>query len=241
MQTLSLTQIRRDGGTQTRAMLDLDTVDEYAEQIEAGVKFPPVVVFFDGNQYWLADGFHRFQATENCGLDEIDCDIRQGTQRDAILHSVGANAAHGLKRSNADKRRAVEMLLRDDEWSKWSNVRIAKACHVDEGTVRNYREAIIGNSDDRTPRKVERNGTVYEQKRKAAKSDDSDDLDESNEDEAPDDESEIPEPAAPEPEPDRVLTSFIKFWNSITDDDRSRIRFWLNEIDRMDNPQKQGA
>ena len=33
------------------------------------------------------------------------------------LHSVGANATHGLRRSNADKRRAVVLLLEDEEWS----------------------------------------------------------------------------------------------------------------------------
>ncbi|MBT3274957.1 MAG: streptomycin biosynthesis regulator, partial [Spirochaetales bacterium] len=51
-------------------------------------------------------------------LLEIDADIRQGTQQDAVLHSVGANAAHGARRTNDDKRLAVKTLLCDGEWSQ---------------------------------------------------------------------------------------------------------------------------
>jgi len=97
-------------------------VAEYAEHIES---LPPVVVFYDGTAYWLADGFHRVAAHVKAGRESVLADVRQGHRRDAILHSVGANAAHGLRRTNADKRRAVEILLRDEEWSGWSNVVIA--------------------------------------------------------------------------------------------------------------------
>ena len=37
---------------------------------------------------------------------EISAEMRDGTWRDAVLYSVGANAAHGLPRTNEDKRRA---------------------------------------------------------------------------------------------------------------------------------------
>jgi len=33
-----------------------------------------------------------------------------------LLYAVGSNATHGLRRSNADKRRAAQMLLEDPEW-----------------------------------------------------------------------------------------------------------------------------
>ncbi|EWY35857.1 hypothetical protein N825_32650 [Skermanella stibiiresistens SB22] len=39
-----------------------------------------------------------------------------GSRRDAVPHAVGANARHGLPRSNADKRDAVMILLKDPEW-----------------------------------------------------------------------------------------------------------------------------
>lgn len=153
-------------GTQSRVSVDTKTVDEYAESLQNGATLPPVTVFFDGTNYWLADGFHRLAAHRRLNRREIEVEQRDGTQRDAILHSVGANASHGLRRSNADKRRAVEMLLSDPEWSKWSSEAIAKQCHVSPHTVAAIRKSISANAeiDEPVTRKVERNGTVYEQK-----------------------------------------------------------------------------
>ncbi len=139
--TLSLESIRRDGGTQPRDSLNEDTVREYAERVEAGDAFPAVTVFFDGAEYWLADGFHRAAAFASVGKAEIEADVRQGTQRDAVLFSVGANAAHGLPRSNADKRRAVLVLLNDPEWSRWSDREVAKRCNVSHTYVREVRRS----------------------------------------------------------------------------------------------------
>jgi ParB-like chromosome segregation protein Spo0J len=111
--------IRIDGGTQSRAEIEGSVVQAYAEDIADGAIFPPVVVFHDGEVYWLADGFHRHKAHVQAGKKKVPVDVRQGTRRDAILYSVGANAEHGLRRSNDDKRRAVLTLLNDAEWAKW--------------------------------------------------------------------------------------------------------------------------
>ena len=129
---IKLCEIRLDGGTQPRTEIDQDLVSEYAECID---QLPPVTVFFDGVKYWLADGFHRYHAHNRANLSEINCIVINGTQRDAILHSVGVNADHGKRRTNEDKRKAVLTLLKDEEWSKWSNRQIAKACKVSPGLV----------------------------------------------------------------------------------------------------------
>lgn len=119
MELLPLAAIRVDGGTQSRMAINQATVDEYTEAMQdGGAIFPALVVYYDGRDYWLADGFHRAAAAMQAGLLAFAADVRQGTVRDAVLHSVGANATHGLRRTNADKRRAVERLLRDDEWQK---------------------------------------------------------------------------------------------------------------------------
>lgn len=140
---LLYTQIRTDGGTQMRAGLNEATAAEYADELRRGAVFPPVLVFFDGQTYWLGDGFHRVRAYFLAYGDQVGvpCEVRPGTRRDAVLCAAGANAVHGLRRTNADKRRAVETLLRDDEWGQWSNREIARRCHVDEKTVRSLREA----------------------------------------------------------------------------------------------------
>ena len=164
---LAVDSIRTDGGTQSRAQINWLTVTDYAADIAEGATFPPVVVYFDGADYWLADGFHRLEAHKRLGLVEIAADVKQGTRRDAILYSVKANAVHGLRRTNEDKRRAVRLLLEDDEWWLWNDVKIAAMCGVSSMFVWNVRrevkkerDAIIKRFNDDL-RLVERNGTTY--------------------------------------------------------------------------------
>ncbi|MGT2481773.1 hypothetical protein ACU4GR_29665 [Methylobacterium oryzae CBMB20] len=72
--------------------------------------------------------------------------MRRGGLRDAILHSAGANAAHGLRRTNADKRRALLMLLKDEEWGAWADREIARRCAVGHPLVADVRAALTGSS-----------------------------------------------------------------------------------------------
>ena len=106
-QFIALADIRIDGETQSRARLDDEVVAEYAEAYGAGKSLPPVILYFDGSSYWLADGFHRYFGRKHGDFSDVEAEVRAGTRRDAILYSVGANAHHGLRRSNEDKRRAV--------------------------------------------------------------------------------------------------------------------------------------
>jgi hypothetical protein len=127
---LQIAKLRLDGGTQPRAIMNGDLVADYRDLLEAGVTLPSVVVYFDGTDHWLADGFHRVYATEELGRDTIDAQVVNGTQRDAILYSCGANASHGLPRTNADKKRAVETLLADPEWCARSDRWVAEHAAV---------------------------------------------------------------------------------------------------------------
>lgn len=91
--------------------------------------------------------------------------MRDVTRRNVVLYPVGANAAHGLRRTNEDKRRAVETLLGDAEWATWSQERIAKACCVSTGLVSKLvNDASLHREEIKTAtRTVERNGKTYEQ------------------------------------------------------------------------------
>lgn len=135
-------RIRTDGGTQPRAATDQRTVTEYADDMTEGAQFPPVVVFTHKGEYWLADGFHRVLAARVIGAREIEADVRVGTQRDAMLYACGANAAHGMRRTAADKRRAVLRLLADSEWGKWSDREIARRCAVGHSMVSELRSSL---------------------------------------------------------------------------------------------------
>jgi hypothetical protein len=159
---LSIAAIRLDGGTQPRAGIDQAVVEDYANDMEAnGAEFPPVQVVYDGADYWLWDGFHRLHARKRNSLYTVPAIVRQGTRRDAVLLSVGANATHGSRRTSEDKRRAVETLLRDPEWSQWSDREIARRAAVDHKTVSARRSALSGEIPQIETRRVERNGTEY--------------------------------------------------------------------------------
>jgi hypothetical protein len=142
MTNILLQHIRIDGGTQTRERLNQDVINDYAELMVTGVEFPPITLYYDGSDYWLADGFHRYAATAiaKSMAGVVAAEIRQGTRRDAVLFAVGANAVHGLRRTNNDKRRAVDVLLRDEEWSTWSDRAIAQKCGVSHQLVANLRQ-----------------------------------------------------------------------------------------------------
>jgi uncharacterized ParB-like nuclease family protein len=127
---LNINSIIIDKGTQSRAAISEDTVTDYAEAMQAGDEFPPVITFFDGVDYYLADGFHRLHAVKRLGKTSIQADVRTGTLRDAILYSLGANRDHGLRRSNADKRKCVQTLLEDFEWGDLSVNEMARICAV---------------------------------------------------------------------------------------------------------------
>ena len=116
IQQVPLTAILTDAACQARVKIRPGVVRDYrramAEQIgEGGLRFPPIVLFTDGQHYWLADGFHRILAARDAGLSEFPADVRPGTERDALLFSISCNGAHGLPRTNADKRKAVTLLL----------------------------------------------------------------------------------------------------------------------------------
>jgi hypothetical protein len=140
---LNLNQIRIDGGTQSRHALDQETIEEYKEAMLAGAAFPPVDVFFDGDAYWLADGFHRYEARSAAGKLRINANVHSGTLRDAVLFSIGANAFHGLRRRRADKQKAVFMLLQDPEWSRWSDNVLSMKANVSQVMVSDWRRRLV--------------------------------------------------------------------------------------------------
>lgn len=130
-----------DEKLQSRTEISETTVSEYAENMKAGDEFPPVLVYFCGVHYYLTDGYHRYHAHKRAEKVSILCEIVNGTRRDAILYAAGANSKHGMRRTHADKRKAVMMLLDDLEWSDWSNSEIARRCGVSPTFVANLRDS----------------------------------------------------------------------------------------------------
>ena len=148
VQQVPLTSILTDAACQARVKIRPSVVRDYrramAEQIsDGGLRFPPIVLFTDGRHFWLADGFHRILAARDTALSEFPADVRPGTERDALLFSISSNGAHGLARSNADKRKAVTLLLADAEWGQWSDREIARRCQASQVFVQKVRRSAL--------------------------------------------------------------------------------------------------
>ncbi len=99
-----------DLSLQTRAGTDAETIDNYAEAMTEGARFPGVTVFTDGKRYWLSDGFHRVMAAKQNGRTVIAADVRKGTEDDAVMFGGTANNKQGKRPTRADVRHFLQMV-----------------------------------------------------------------------------------------------------------------------------------
>jgi len=148
MRMIKLSDIRIDGGTQFRDQIDQDVVKEYKEAMLNGAEFPPIQTAFDGSNYWLWDGFHRYFAFMAMGLKQIEVDYKPGTQEDAQDWALSANAKHGQNRNNATKRKQVEGALSMERHKDKSDREIAKLCEVTHTFVASVRDPLVKKRQD---------------------------------------------------------------------------------------------
>jgi hypothetical protein len=162
MKKINLLTIRIDGGTQARVQLNQDVVKEYAEKMRDGEVFPPVTVFHDGADYWLADGFHRYFGSKTNGLTSIEADVKTGTLDDAILFAFSANGRRGLSMSAEDNRKIIMTMLKHAEWSKWAFNEIAKHVGVSKMTVSRVKASMETPEGESTVKKYKYKDEVRE-------------------------------------------------------------------------------
>jgi len=162
---IELSDLQRDASLQARVALDLGVVREYAERMRAGATFPPVLVFAGPDGHWLADGYHRVSARESCRQTTVLAEIRQGGRDAALWASCAANKAHGLRRSNADKRRSVLRALSHPRAQRLSDRQLAQHCGVHHDTVGRVRHELEkeGRLSEVHEREVARGNSVYRQ------------------------------------------------------------------------------
>jgi len=134
LKELKVSDIRIDCGTQIREKLNSDKVNEYAEQMNDGIVFPPVTVFFDGSSYWLSDGFHRLFAEKQRGTEVIKATVTNGTIDEAEFFACGANK-HGLNMTAGDYRRSIIKMLSNPKAKDFSNIQIANHVGTSASTV----------------------------------------------------------------------------------------------------------
>lgn len=117
------------------------TVKEYRERYKAGDTFPPLVAYGTKKKAIVSEGFHRAEVYRLEEVAEVEVELREGGKEEAKLNALGSNKNHGLRRSNADKRRAVESTL--TMRPKWTDGKVADHCGVTQPFVSEIRQQVI--------------------------------------------------------------------------------------------------
>jgi len=164
MKKLNILNIRIDGGTQPRQAINYDVVKNYAEAMREGTVFPPVTVFFDGAEYWLADGFHRYHGHKANATASIDAEVHQGSLDDAKEYSYGANKDRGLSMSAEDNKEIVRKMLLDPRYKDWTQARIANHVGVTAMFVSRVKASMEIKDEPKTKKFVTKDGVEREMK-----------------------------------------------------------------------------
>ena len=129
-----------DAGTQVRAAINEDTVADYAAAMQAGTKFPPVMLFFDSTRYYMADGFHRGHAALRIGAVDIPAVVTVGTRTDALWYALGANKVNGARLTTDDKRQAILLALK--AWPDKGSRELAEQIGCSDRYVLNIKDEV---------------------------------------------------------------------------------------------------
>jgi transposase len=132
--------------TETRELL----IQEYAEAMQRGEEFPPILVYVDDatSEYVLADGFHRLAAHLRVRPNDlILTEQRRGDAEDAQFAAACANKDHGCQRTNEDKRLAVRLAILNRNGRPMSNREIARRVGVGYSLVNTIRAEMERNEE----------------------------------------------------------------------------------------------
>jgi hypothetical protein len=124
---IAIADIRIDGGTQQRVVIDDTTVMQYSYAMnKKDSNFKPIELMFDGKDYWMFDGYHRFHAARKLKRTLIEANITTGTKREAVWMSLQANQKHGLRRQTGDvKAMLIQTVFPDQEWETKTDKELA--------------------------------------------------------------------------------------------------------------------
>lgn len=148
-QEVPLADIDLDCAIRVREKLNQDVVDHYCDLIKRGVALPPIKIFRVGGVLKVTDGQHRCRGAAKAGRETIQAIIIEGSEKDALKDALGANAQHGLPRSNKDKRRVA--ILGIQNFGHLSDREIAAICQVSNTFIGEVR-AQLSTADSSQPR-----------------------------------------------------------------------------------------
>lgn len=155
---LKMDRILVDPALQPRvAGLDAAHVAVLQDNPEA---WPPLVVVEQGG-YLLVDGFHRYAAAQNLGLETVPVEVREmPSDGDLRALAFALNAAHGQPLTLADRRGEAERLLCAD--ATISNLDVARRTALSPTTVATIREQLeAAEQIPATDQRVSKSGVAY--------------------------------------------------------------------------------
>ena len=142
--TVMVTSLVLDARLQCRASMNSEAIEDYRELL---VQNPdvwpfdsPIEIVEINERLYVTDGFTRGNAAISAGRKTVEANVIQGDWEFAVRRACQANAHNGQRRTREDKRRAVEIALR--ELPKSSDSVIAKVCMVDHKTVAAIRASL---------------------------------------------------------------------------------------------------
>ena len=139
---MKLSQITLDPKLMMRKELNQEIVDEYAQAMLDGDTFPDIVIFNDGEHNYLVEGFKRYHAAKQSGLEIINADVQMGTYDDAFDYALTvANRKNGEHYSNEDKRFQLSMALEVPRYKEKSDRELARILKVSNPFVSKMRKA----------------------------------------------------------------------------------------------------
>jgi len=168
MEELELDLIVFDEELQVRVETSQETIKEYYEAMETEEdvkKFPPPIVYFDRCRYWLADGHHRYWAAYRRGYKKMLVKVIDGSHDDAILAAVKLNGQNGLRFNGGDWEKIISLVTSKEQWSDWTNRRLAMELGCSEFTIRKYRSDESVASEIATEKRQGKDGKMYKAKK----------------------------------------------------------------------------
>lgn len=151
---LALALIVVDESIQPRVELDEGHILDLVEAYEQSQPVTAATVWKIGDLYKLAEGFHRVAAMTRLKYASAEFYVKEGTEEECALNALCSNRNHGLKRSSADKRRCVSLLLKLNP--AFSSPKVAEMAGVGANLVLDVRKKLEERAE--IPKVEEREG-----------------------------------------------------------------------------------
>ncbi len=157
--TISLISVTVDSNFQPRIDgLDLGHVRSLESIAET---WPPLKVVSHGDGYVLVDGFHRFAAAQNLGLETVAVEVLDPPEDGDLLGLAFAlNSVHGRPLTLSDRRAFANRLLKAHP--DWSDREIGRRSGLVQPTIARIRQDLESSEDiEPAETRIGRDGRSY--------------------------------------------------------------------------------